>query len=330
MYGAKDLKERIKVTEDTVECPVRGCVLSVARQRKVFKKKEEFKCPKHRIYISPSTFEYEDALDNILWKTSDDCDLLFNKIAGAKLEMNRFARDNSEDAVTWNVFRYMEKEDLLTGFLSEIAGFQVSKPEAIYWSYSQREQGTWTSLRDMREKFETKPKKGSEPDLIVQTENALFFIEPKLTATNNTIPSSTDPLVREKYESGCGSWYRSVFRSDFETVAIRERKYELLRFWLLGSKLANVHKQFFFLVSLTTSRKEQNIEQLFGKHIRQNSRRIFIRSTWEDVYYFVLRGRQSETANRITDYLRNKTTGYDGKRRLQIALVIEQKAHVMR
>ena len=49
------------------------------------------------------------------------------------------------------------------------------------------------------------------------------------------MPSSKDPLVKEKYvKSGLG-WYQNVFASDFDVLALDYKKYELLRFWLLGS-----------------------------------------------------------------------------------------------
>jgi len=58
MFGIKELKGSIKITKTTVECPVKGCSEKVERQRKVFKRENRFKCLKHNIYISPSTFEY--------------------------------------------------------------------------------------------------------------------------------------------------------------------------------------------------------------------------------------------------------------------------------
>jgi len=107
MLSMEELKESIEITETTVECPVKGCNGKVERQREVFKREERFKCLKHNIYISPSTFEYQSELDNLLWKNKADLDL-FKRIKKVKRE-SRIARDNSEDAVTWNVFRFLEK-----------------------------------------------------------------------------------------------------------------------------------------------------------------------------------------------------------------------------
>ena len=97
MLGIEELKESIRITETTVECPVKGCSKKIERQRKRFKPEEKFKCPDHNIYISSSTFEYQNKLNNLLWKDQADLDL-FKMIKIVKRE-SRIARDNSEDAI---------------------------------------------------------------------------------------------------------------------------------------------------------------------------------------------------------------------------------------
>ena len=187
MLGTEELKESIEITETTVECPVKGCTEKVERQRGGFKREERFKCPKHRIYISPTTFEYQSEMDNVLWKEKADIDL-FNQIKTVKRE-SRIARDNSEDAVTWNVFRFLERNNLVESTLSSIIGSLLNSSEVIYWSYSQRENSSYSGLNNAREEFGEEIRTGSEPDIIIKTDNALLFIEAKLTAGNETVPS---------------------------------------------------------------------------------------------------------------------------------------------
>lgn len=103
MFGADDLKARITVTDSTVECPVKDCTAIVERQRGSFTLDRRFHCTKHMIYISPSTFEYQREADNLLWRDPEDLALL-QGIRVVKRE-SRMARDNSEDALIWNVFR---------------------------------------------------------------------------------------------------------------------------------------------------------------------------------------------------------------------------------
>lgn len=312
MFGFKDLKNTIRVTETTVECPVKGCRVIVQRQRKIFKRQEEFKCPEHNIYISPSTFEYQNEFDNILLKEEADRDLL-KRIAKVKRE-SRIACDNSEDAVTWNVFRFLEKNDLLSGFLSNIISHPVENPEIIYWSHSQSEgdkTSVWAPLQGAREEFETNPKKGSEPDLIIKSKNALFLIECKLTANNNTVLRSNDPMARVKYVNGGGKWFSDMFTSDFDTIVMKDKKYELFRFWLIGSWIAHNHQLNFYLINLVLSQKEKDIEQTFRRHIKENHERKFLRVTWEDVYQFILDSKlRSIERDKIVEYFKNKSIGY--------------------
>ncbi|MDI3527078.1 MAG: hypothetical protein PWR03_1261 [Tenuifilum sp.] len=67
MYGLKELKPAIKIEENSVECPVKGCSIKVERQRITFKREQKYQCPVHKIYISPTTFEYETEQDYLLW-----------------------------------------------------------------------------------------------------------------------------------------------------------------------------------------------------------------------------------------------------------------------
>jgi hypothetical protein len=323
LLGANDLKKVLNITRTRVDCPVKNCTKTVLRQKNTFKRLNKFKCPEHNIYISPSTFEYQVSSDNILWKDEAEQDLLFKKIGKVKREIKRIARDNSEDAVTWNVFRFLEKEELLQDFLSKLAGCLVENAEIIYWSYSQSEESVWSKLSQARQEFETKPKSGSEPDLIVRASNVLFFIEAKLTATNNTVPSSNDPKVQEKYTKGGSEWYKDVFKSDFKTIAIANKKYELLRFWLLGSWMAHLLNLDFFLINLVLSINEKDIKKVFGNHIKESQNRVFLRETWENIYNLILESKAESTRKeKVLEYFRNKTIGYDINGHLQRAFSI--------
>jgi len=316
MFGIEELRERIKINDTTVECPVKGCSEKVERQRVVFKKEDRFKCPQHNIYISPSTFEYQSELDNLLWKDKADLDL-FKKIKTVKRE-SRIARDNSEDAVSWNVFRFLERNNLICEFLQKVAGVYENSAEVIYWSYSQSQQNLWNMLNKGREEFELVPSKGSEPDIIILGEKTLVIIEAKLGADNNTTPSKH--YAEEKYVTGGGRWWKKVFYSDFKTIAIKNKKYELSRFWLIGSWIANQLNLDFYLINLTLSNQEKNIEQIFKKHITEDDSRIFKRITWEQIYGYILNSDFSGHDKEImTKYFKNKSMGYDSNGNLQRA-----------
>jgi hypothetical protein len=314
MVGLEDLKERIHITKKTVECPLKGCPEKVERQRQSFKREERFRCPVHEIYISPSTFEYPQQEDNLLWKQNDDLRLL-ERIKAVKRE-SRMARDNSEDAVTWNVFRFLERNNLTGGFL-DLIGAAVEYPEIIYWSYSQQEDDIWAELEKARKEFGEAKKRSSEPDIIIKTEKALVFIEAKLTATNETSPS--DKSNSKKYETGGNYWFKEVFTSDYKTIAIIDQKYELMRFWLLGTWIAFQMDMNFYLINLILSGKEEDIEVLFKRHIRESLRRKFLRLTWEDIYQYIKTKPTSKDNSTMLRYFATKSLGYDSNGMLKKA-----------
>ncbi len=319
MFGAKELKESIEITKTTVECPVRGCSEKVERQREVFRPEKKFRCPKHNIYISPSTFEYQSELDNLLWKDKADLDLL-KRIKEVKRE-SRIARERSEDAVTWNVFRFLEKNNLVEIHLGSIIGVTLKSSQVIYWSYSQRENSSWSELNEARDEFGEEIKRSSEPDIIIKTNKTLLFIEAKLTARSETVPSNMSNS--KKYETGGDNWFSKVFKSDYKTVVITDKKYELLRFWLLGTWIAKQQNLNFYLINLVLSERDKNIERIFKRHICENQRMKFIRITWEDIYQQILNsdllGRDKD---KMIEYFRNKTIGYDSNKKLQRAFLI--------
>lgn len=319
MLGVEELKEWIEVTDTTVKCPVKGCTEKVERQRKdTCKKKTKFKCPIHKIVISPSTFEYPSESDNLLWKEGLDKELL-EKIKEVKRE-SRMAHDNSEDAVSWNIFRFLEKNSLIEGFLNLITGSTIKSSEVVYWSYSQEEGTSCSELNEARKEFGEKAAEGSEPDIIIKTDSALFFIEAKLNAGNETIPG--DVSNSEKYEAGGDNWFSKVFNSDFKTVAMAEKKYELMRFWLLGTWMAKQQSLDFYLISLVLSGREVNIEAIFKRHIKENRRSKFLRVTWQTIYQYILKSNFSRDKDIVIRYFRNKTIGYDRNGRLQRAFSI--------
>lgn len=317
IFGVEELKKEIEITKTTVECPVKDCNEKVDRRRRNSEKGTKFTCPKHNISISASTFVYPGEFDNVLWKEREDRALL-KKIKTAKRE-NRMKYDNSEDAVSWNVFRFLEKNDLIKGFLNLITDNNFDSSEVIYWSYSQKENSHWSALNKAREEFGERIEKGSEPDIIIKTDKALFFIEAKLTAGNKTVPSHIDNS--KKYETGGNNWFSEVLKSDYKAVAIDKKKYELLRFWLLGTWIAKQQDLDFYLVNLVLSEREAEIEAVFNAHIIENQRRKFLRVTWEMIYEYASKNPSKDTVTMMR-YFRNKTIGYDRNGKLQRAFSV--------
>lgn len=267
-----------------------------------------------------------------MWKDPTDLNLLENKIKGVKRE-SRMGRDNSEDALSWNVFRYLEKVGIVGDFIKGTLGVPITNPEMVYWSFSQnthslnhnsnqesimKSKGVFDKLADARTAFELVPAKGSEPDIIIVGDDRLVIIEAKLNAGNNTKPRNDEVATKvgAKYSSAENQWWLKVFKSDFQKVAVTDQKYEMARFWLLGTWMAEQLGVDFDLVNLVgdKSTREQDIVVRFSPHIEIGPRRKFHKLTWEQIYEYIL-GNASISPERqsVIDYMENKTVGYDSK-----------------
>jgi hypothetical protein len=255
----------------------------------------------------------------LLWLGNEDLKYL-DQIKLSKRE-SRMARERSEDALTWNIFRFFEREGLLTEFVRFVAGSMVENPDLIYWSYSAITNTAWTPLLQARSAFGEEPDRGSEPDLILNTDDSLVFIEVKFTSSNYKRVDSVSKLP--KYVKGENGWYDQVFTKDIFHVAIYKKCYELMRFWLLGTWMAEQMDKDFMLLSLTPMRIDPNLTDTVTPMIQQNNRRRFKRITWEDIYSWI-RGSVPKTQDRerVLIYLEQKTAGYVGGR-LQKAFQIE-------
>ena len=158
MFGWEHLKPS-NPDQLTLCCqrPVRDCPSFVkAAKEAVSKGTLIFRCPQHGICISPSTFEYETDADNMLWTVDADLALWRAINAPGVKRENRIARDNSEDAVTWNVFRFPEnfrrpgRRIHQSGCMAKtVAG----TPRVIYWSYCQQSRRAWSPLLDAAKLF---------------------------------------------------------------------------------------------------------------------------------------------------------------------------------
>jgi hypothetical protein len=147
----------------------------------------------------------------MLWAAPDDL-RLWESINGPGIKReSRVARDNSEDAVTWNVFRYLERHGFLGKFVDQVTGHRLSdSPRLIYWSYCQQSGDPWGPLVEACKGFGERVERRSEPDLIIEDSKVLVFVENKLLSGNETAPSGQGKM--DGYSTGCNAWYSTVFQ----------------------------------------------------------------------------------------------------------------------
>lgn len=312
MFGLNDLESEIIILEDSLKCPIKNCTNYVKIQKGKFSRTTPFYCPKHCIYISPSTYEYKYEKDNLVDDSEEEIKLLQN-IKKYKREC-RLSRERSEDAVTWNVFRFLTKTLLLQKFLNSVFQDKTKILDTIFWSVSIKDMKPWPILNEARELFGETVTRGTEPDFVIETEDVLYFIEAKITASNKT-PSKSEISEKKnnpkKYITADNSFFNNLFSMSYEEI-LDKQMYELMRLWLLGNWIAKERKKKFYLINLVPEKKEENIEEDFGSVINQNKEnRIFKRITWESIYYFI---KNNSESREIIKYFENKSFGYSNKK----------------
>ena len=319
MLDKHSLKPIIEINTKTVECPAVGCTnrVELRTDRKSHLNSAPYHCARDHIYIAKSTFEYEDKFENLLWKDPADRALL-DRIGVGKQD-DRMARETSEDAITWNVFRYLETSGFLGPWLERISGVPVGKTSLTYWSYCDEPgvQKVWPMLAAARKQFRERTDHPSEPDLIADTDAGVFWIEGKLTAFNKTKPSPR-PKVPPKvdippavYDTGADGWYNKAIVTPFQELAVAKQRYEMLRYWLLGSWAAAQLNKAFYLVSLVRKEKSENMAEVLASDFRMEPNRRVLSTTWEDIYAFLKESpMRTEQTDRLLTYMENKTAGY--------------------
>ena len=188
-YGINDLDPQVQSDKKAglVRCYVRDCKhwLNPPRRRAAGDI-----CPDHGIFChSSNTYDYADMRRNII----ADPDLFFRRVIGHpdKFESGRFGQERSEDAVSWNVFRSLQRAGLLKG-VAALAGERHEQEPTLYlWGLRVSDDSFvhWELLRKARARFETnlpvkRPK--TEPDIALHLPGQyLILIEAKFTSDNS-------------------------------------------------------------------------------------------------------------------------------------------------
>src|ERR1700730_9183360 len=109
-------------------CPVRGCHSTLQSPGKGTAR--PLRCPDHEITIHKKTFGYSNPLRNILFEAD-----YFNRNIRDnpnKAETHRLGYENSEDALTWNVFTRLARADRLTELASHLAQVELKSRPTLY------------------------------------------------------------------------------------------------------------------------------------------------------------------------------------------------------
>lgn len=184
-------------------CPVAGCATEVNDENKVeFRNRPIDYCPVHdlRIHGSSHTFAYYNGADAESQRTAALRNIVFEPETfgscflgnAAKAETHRICHENSEDALTWNVFARLARAGALGEVVATFTDMSVDvEPELILWglkvSLDDRSvPPMFPALTEAREIYEKGIKKFlTEPDIILYVPGkVLVLVEAKFTSGN--------------------------------------------------------------------------------------------------------------------------------------------------
>jgi hypothetical protein len=158
-----------------------------------------------RFHASP-TFVLRERLDNIIVGHALAQEALDGK--WQKAETHRLGHENSEDALTWNVFRSLQEADALGLAVSCLGGIEpVARPRLFVWGREILGDGTraWPKLTEARNDIEPRGGQQTEPDCCIHVPGQVWlFIEAKFgsrTATPQDERAKHSWL--DRYEQTC-------------------------------------------------------------------------------------------------------------------------------
>lgn len=220
-------------------------------------------CPTHHIAVHPTrpiggfTYVYDDPFLNLLWADADDRARLESILRGKR--ESRMGHEHSEDAVTWNVFRFFERHRRLSGAVRTICPCPNTEPLTVFWTTHNGH--LWEPYEHCSDQIPERRSARSESDLIFLWKNKLLVVvEAKFRSPNRSDPSKRGDELRKaepyiKHASSC------LCRETAEQAAC-DGWYELLRNWVLGMELKNtLGCTEFVLVNLLRKRHESEYNE---------------------------------------------------------------------
>lgn len=299
-FGISDIKNP---KDRNGYCPIIGCDTKVKEYpSRTQKNDSELNfCQKHGIFCRKSTYIYREKTENLIID-KDTFETTFNKKQeNKKYDTERIGYENSEDALTWNVFISLKQTKQLKKIFSKITGKNcLDEPELVLWGYNLSRRGLFeTQLGDFQDDHEIKFNLSilTEPDIILKGNDEIVLIEAKFSSPNSrkTISVWKDSEFDRKtnkcypsYKKRYGGLFEDVLNGDY--IDKMEGKFcsQLVRY-ILFANYAYKNKTF-YLVNLIPHNSKLNkeiesIEKEFSPYLRNPE--IFKIITWEEIYYLL-------------------------------------------
>lgn len=235
--------------------------------------------------VSP-TFIYSDPLDNFIAGR----DLMNQAINGewGKADPDRFDHENSEDALSWNVFRSLQEAGQLPLAVNLLTGLDVAgEPDLIFWGRRIPRQGTDSEpsheLSAALADLEPTLTRHTEPDIVLHLPDwGWLFIEAKFGSENPTYAGKPERVAEwtGRYSDSCPGLFdeQALHSADAKTFP-----QQILRNIAVASKVRGPGDKA-RVVSLVPRKKQTDIEQTVKGYLEADAPVDFEQASWEGLY----------------------------------------------
>jgi hypothetical protein len=273
-----------------LKCYVRGCAEIL---RRVTKERAGEACPAHGIFVHFSrngpTYRYVDARRNLIV----DSDLAAQRVVGHPFKYDsRFEYENSEDALTWNVFRSLQRAGQLHEVARLITGRAPDEEPRLYlWGLSLSDDSfvPWPMLIRARDRFEGRlpvARPLTEPDIALHLPGKyLILIEAKFTSSNPAYKDGPRKDQKSLTKTELIDIYqdRQLDLLDIERArSVPFVHYQLWRNFIFAGWMAHEGGEPAYLGSLTRNGQEDESCAAFASLIRPAMAGRFRHFFWED------------------------------------------------
>jgi hypothetical protein len=325
------------------KCPVKNCSTDILRHKVPFQKYKGTMrhlpfCQEHGIRIHQKGFVYYNGTMKSDLITSTKRNLPFHREYyidnflknGNKLESGRLGYENSEDALTYNVFtELLSNGEALKKLVSSLLRRKIEDEVELYlWGgkidLKHQTFTTYAPLEEVRRQLESDIKRfGTEPDImLIVPKKAVICIEAKFGSKNPLAVDKVEmegdkPKKREKLVQRYCTNNAIIDASQIiDCEKLPTRFYEqLFRNIIFAASMAKLEGQAEWHVVNLRNQHVMNVKR--GKPeshpVMRNMRSIlkskykkhFSHLTWEDLFQRTIKG-HDEFAN-LTWYLKNKS-----------------------
>jgi hypothetical protein len=235
-----------------------------------------------------------------------------------KFESWRFGFENSEDAVTWNVFRSFQEAGCLHEVARYVTGLGARDEPTLYlWGLRMSDDslGLWDLLAAARDRFETGrlpvKRPATEPDIGLHLPGRyLVLIEAKLSSPNSFYEDGPRRSSQSLTKDELLDLYRGTELRALNVERARAAPrvpYQLWRNLQFAEYMARLDGPgtLAFHANLVRAGCEHESTQEFSQLVNPGYRDRFTRITWEELY--VLAGLRWRQLGRLQEYMLLKT-----------------------